>query len=503
MSIYLIILILIVIASTVGLYGMFEKAGIPGWKVLIPFYNFYVWLKIIEKPLWWYIFLLIPFINVFTIMLMVVEFLKNFKRFSLGHQALAVLFPYIYLPYLGFSKEEPFTPTHKLPKIKKTVVREWVDAIIFAVIAATIIRTFLIEAYTIPTSSMEKSMLVGDFLFVSKVAYGPKVPNTPLSFPFVHHTIPIINTRSYLEWIKLPYYRFPGLGKIDHQDVVVFNFPAGDTVALRVQEQTYSSLVRRFGRDVVWNNPRQFGEIVARPVDKRENYVKRCVALPGDTLEVRYQQIFINGQKQEAPEGQQMLYNLTTKGMPIHASIMEKHDITEGDTLDHTFTRFRYHMTDQAKEALKRLPTVISVEVIMDEPGVRDPQIFPHHPDYNWNKDHFGPLYIPQAGSTIQLTEENLPLYWRIIQVYEGNTLEVRNGKIFINGQERTSYTFEMDYFWMMGDNRHNSLDARNWGFVPQDHIVGKASFVWLSLDPNKRGFFSRLRYDKIFRVIR
>ncbi|MFO8054103.1 MAG: signal peptidase I, partial [Bacteroidales bacterium] len=490
MNLYVILAIIFFIATIAGLWGMFEKAGVPGWKILIPFYNFYVWLKIIDKPLWWYIFLLIPFINVFTVMLMIVEFLKNFKKFGLGEQALAVIFPYIYLPYLGFSKKETFTPTADLPKIQKTWIREWVDAIIFAVIAATIIRTFLVEAYTIPTSSMEKSMLVGDFLFVSKVAYGPKVPNTPVSFPFVHHTIPVLGTKSYTELVKLPYYRFPGLKEIEHKDVVVFNFPAGDTVATNFPAQTYYSIVRQLGRETVRNNPGNFGEIIYRPVDKRENYVKRCIALPGDSLEIRDQIVYINGEKQPHPEKVQFSYRVKTTGSPIHPKIMEKYDITEGDTLDNTFTRYVFSMTKQAKNAIEQLPNVKNIKPRIDPKGQWSKQIFPHDSAYAWNRDNFGPLYIPEAGKTIALNTKNIALYQRIINAYEGNELEVRGDKIFINGEESQTYTFDMDYFWMMGDNRHNSQDSRYWGFVPMNHIVGKASFVWLSLDHNKRGFF-------------
>ncbi len=504
MSIYLIFFLVAFVLSIAGLWGMFEKAGQPGWKILIPFYNFYIWLKIIDKPMWWYIFLLIPFINVFTIMLMVVEFLKNFHKFGLGQQALAVLFPFVYLPYLGFSKKETFTPTPDLPKIKKSWTREWVDAIIFAVIAATIIRTFLIEAYTIPTSSMEKSMLVGDFLFVSKVAYGPKVPNTPIAFPFVHHTLPLTdNTKSYLEWIKLPYYRFPGLNEIDERDVVVFNFPAGDTVATKLPAQTYYSLVRHYGRDVIQNNPRQFGDIVFRPVDKRENYVKRCTGLPGDTLEIKDRMVYINGKKQDLPEQAQYNYVVLTNGTPINQRTLEKYDITEGKMLDGTYSRYQLIMTEETRQEMDALPFIKSIEPVTQKAGMWNRRVFPHDSSYAWNIDNFGPLYIPKAGETVDIDTRNIVLYRRIIEAYEHNDLEVRNGQVFINGEEADSYTFEMDYYWMMGDNRHNSLDSRFWGFVPMDHIVGKASFVWLSLDYNKRGLFNKIRFNKMFRVVK
>ena len=427
----------------------------------------------------------------------------NFHKFGLGQQALAVIFPYIYLPYLGFSKKETYTPTSKLPKIKKSVAREWIDAIIFAVIAATIIRTFLVEAYTIPTSSMEKSMLVGDFLFVSKIAYGPKVPNTPLSVPFMHHSFPGTNIKSYLEWIKLPDYRFPGITDIERKDAVVFNFPAGDTVVTNFPAQTYNSILRKVGRKRVWNNPQQFGKVVYRPVDKRENYVKRCIAMPGDTLEIIDQQVYINNKKQKTPEKAQHPYKVKTKGAPIHPRILEKNNITQGDTLDQTFTKFRYVMTDKAKNKIERLPIVKSVEPIIHENNQWQEAIFPHDPNYKWSLDNFGPLYMPEKGRTININMKNIALYRRIIDVYEENDLDIRNNKIYINGEESDTYTFKMDYFWMMGDNRHNSQDSRYWGFVPMNHIVGKASFIWLSLDYSEQGLFSQIRFNRMFRTVK
>ena len=252
MNLYVIFSILSFILVIVGLWGIFEKAGEKGWKILVPFYNLYIWLQIIKKPIWWYIFLLIPFINVFVILLMIVEVLKSFKKHGLLDQALGVLFPFVYLPYLAYSPKESYADPTKQAPVVKGAIREWADAIIFAVIAASIIRIFLIEAYTIPTSSMEKSLLVGDYLFVSKVSFGPKVPNTPLAFPFVHHTLPLTeSTKSYLEWIKLPYYRFPGMSRIKNMDVEVFNYPDGDTLSTKLQSNvSYYQLVRSYGREI-------------------------------------------------------------------------------------------------------------------------------------------------------------------------------------------------------------------------------------------------------------
>ncbi len=504
MSLYTVIFIILFILSLIGLMKIFEKAGEPGWKVFVPFYNFYIWLKLIRKPLWWYIFLLIPFINIFMVLLMIVELLKCFDKHGLGQQALGVLFPFFYLPYLGFSNKDKYVDPLEAPKIKKTWIREWVDAIIFAVVAATIIRIFFIEAYTIPTSSMEKSLLVGDYLFVSKLSYGPRVPITPLSFPFVHHTMPLTKeTKSYLEWIKLPYYRFPGFSDVKHNDAVVFNYPDGDTVSLKFQSNiSYYSLVREYGRDRVLNDQRNFGTITRRPVDKRENYIKRCIGLPGDTLSIIEQQVYINGNPAENPKNLQYRYVVRTDGSRINPRLLERLNITEGGTTSKP-GEFVFFITDKIADELKKIPNIKSVNKYMEPKGKWNKDIFPNDPLYKWNLDNFGPLYIPKAGDVIDINVDNISKYKRIIEAYEGNTLEIRDGKIFINGKETEQYTIMFNYYWMMGDNRHNSADSRYWGFVPDNHIVGKALFIWMSLDPNKGLFDGKIRWDKMLRLVK
>jgi signal peptidase I len=504
MNLYLILFILFTVATVAGLWGIFTKAGEAGWKILVPFYNLYIWLQIIRKPLWWYIFLLIPFINVFVILLMIVELLKCFKKYGLGEQALGVIFPFAYLPYLAFSPAEKFHEPGSVPPFKKTVVREWVDAIIFAVIAASIIRIFFFEAYTIPTSSMEKSLLVGDYLVVSKVSYGPRVPNTPLSFPFVHHTMPLSETaKSYLEWIKLPYYRFPGFAGIKNMDVVVFNYPDGDTLSAKYQSNiSYYYLVRRFGRNALWNDPQNFGEIIARPVDKRENFIKRCIGIPGDSIRIVDRKVFINGVEEKNPGKRQWKYIVHTDGNPINQMNLEKLGITEPPQV---FSNGDYELTlsDEAKEGLKQFSNIKSIEPEILPKGQWDPDIYPFDSTYRWNVDNFGPIWVPKAGVTIKINSSNIMFYKRIIGVFEENDLKIHDGKIYINGKESGTYTFKMNYYWMMGDNRHNSQDSRYWGFVPEDHVVGKASLVWLSLDPNKSLFDGKIRWSKLMHIVK
>ena len=498
MNIYLVFLLLGSVTTTVGLWKVFQKAGYKGWEIIVPFYGFYIWLKVIKKPLWWYIFIIFPYINAFTIMLMLVETAKCFKKMGLLEQGAAAVFPCIYMPYLGFSQNEHYEHPDKRVKIKKTMVREWTDAIIFAVIAATIIRTFLVEAYTIPTSSMEKSLLVGDFLFVSKISYGPKVPNTPLSFPFAHHTLPLTeNTKSYLEWIKLPFFRFPGITEVKHNDAVVFNYPDGDTTTLEFQSsRSYYSMCREMGRDFVNKN----FTVVSRPVDKRENYIKRCVGLPGDTLNIVDQKVLINGKENVIDGELQFNYIVRTDGSSINTKVLSALNITDGGPTSLP-GEYIFALSESRAQKLRKNKNIVEVVKILKPKGYYENYIFPYKDTYPWNEDNFGPLYIPKAGATVKIDTSNICLYERVIHAYECNDLRVDGAVIYINGKPATTYTFKMNYYWMMGDNRHNSADARFWGFVPEDHIVGKAVFVWLSLDKEK-SFPSNIRWNKMFRLV-
>ena len=363
----------------------------------------------------------------------------------------------------------------KKKKKAKNELKSWFNAILFAVIAATILRTFLIEAYTIPTSSMEKSLLIGDFLFVSKVSYGPRVPMTPLSFPLVHHTLPMTkNTPAYLKWIQLDYHRMKGLGQIERNDCVVFNYPADDAL-----------------------HPE-------RPIDKKENYIKRCVGIPGDIIEIKNTELYVNGEPQEISEKMknQFRYYVKTDGTLFSERTLKKYNIYEGQMLSRDGD-YELMLNTTSLEAIKRFTYVKKVEKIVAKKGVKinSPELIFPEDQYSWNLDNFGPIQIPQKGTTVDLDIETISMYRRIIETYENNKLEIIQDKIYINDELATSYTFNMNYYWMMGDNRHNSLDSRYWGFVPEDHIVGKALFIWMSWDKNKSGI-QKIRWNRLFNAV-
>jgi len=384
------------------------------------------------------------------------------------------------------------------PNKKKTKSKEWFDAIIFAVIAATVIRVFFIEAYTIPTGSMEKSLLIGDFLFVSKVNYGARIPMTPVAFPFAHHTMPITGTKAYWDGVQWKYRRLPGMQEIKRNDVVVFNFPDGDTVALEAQDRDYYEMVRSVGREAIAS---QY-TIVSRPVDKRENYIKRCIGISGDVLSMSNGLVSVNGKPEPMKITGQIDYTVKFKTTDVNFQVFENMGfIIERDIMAISQDSYNFVGTPEQMEEVKKLDFVVSVTTRTAAPGAQEPSVFPQDPNRKWNADNWGPIQIPKKGWTVKLDSTSMPLYKRAIEVYEGNKVEKVAGGWLINGQKADSYTFKMDYFWMMGDNRHNSLDSRYWGFVPEDHVVGKALFIWMSYDTNG-SFFSKIRWSRLFRGI-
>jgi len=498
-------LILFVLPS-IGLYFMFRKAGFPAWKSLIPLYNTWVMMDIAKRPKYWVFLQFIPVVGWFITLAILIEFVKTFGKFRFYQHALTVFSAGLYFVYVGLNPKDKFIGPEAVRKHKKSSVREWIDAGVFAIVAATLIRTFVFEAYTIPTPSMEKTLLVSDFLFVSKFSYGPRIPNTPIAMPFVHHTLPFINAKSYVEWIKIPYTRWFS-EPVKRNDVVVFNFPAGDTVINKEgyqSEQPYYDVARMLGngdinagRQVILNDPDEY-PLIVRPVDKQENYIKRCTAVAGDTLQIKKQVVYINGKPSIFPPYSQTDYLVSTSGQPLDETVMKDEyniDVTNSQELRQTGVPGQYSMllTYAAKE--KMLKTGLAKSISLELDTFANGRVYPYDNIHRWSVDEFGPIWIPKKGVTIILTPENYSLYERPIRVYEGNKLERRNGKIFVNDKETDQYTFKMDYYWMMGDNRHQSQDSRYWGFVPEDHVVGEAWLIWMSWDKGVR--WSRL-FQKI-----
>ena len=442
-----------------------------------------------------------------------------------------IVIPFIFDAYI--TKIVPWTWWRKSKNKTVRTVMSWVDAIVFALLAVYLVNIYFFQNYQIPTSSLEKSLLVGDFLFVSKMSYGPRAPMTPLTMPLTQHTMPVTGTKSYIDWPQWDYKRVKGLGHVKHGDIVVFNYPTGDTVALNYQStdiyalaygeglEHYKSILPRldslprreqyevfrgiyaWGRNYITEHPNIFGDITVRPVDRRENYVKRCVGLPGDTLQIIDRTIYINGQAQAQPENVQFNYYVKTAGMPIPDAMFDELGVSMDDRVRLNVPGFAYllPLTDAMVAQLKANTKLIKSITLEPEMGVSR-ALYPQNLVKQWDRNNYGPIWIPRRGATIELTWDNLPLYERCITAYEGNTLDVRDDGFYINGQRTDTYTFKMDYYWMMGDNRHNSADSRYWGFVPEDHIVGKPLFVWLSLDKDKGWFEGKIRWDRIFKWV-
>ena len=411
-------------------------------------------------------------------------------------------------------------------------IMSWVDALVFALVAAYFINLFFFQNYVIPSSSLEKSLLTGDYLFVSKVSYGPRIPETPLTMPLTQHTMPVINTKSYIEWPQWDYRRVKGLGKVQLNDIVVFNYPAGDTIlteekyqandyyamvysfgqqiyqsqmpnpitpdSLSPQQQLdYFNMLYNIGRNYIVNNPNEYGSIDHRPTDRRENYVKRCVGLPGQTLQIKNRIVYLDGKANKEPENVQYTYYVKLKA-DLPDDLLKELGISGEDLLSLNQNGYMPLTKKAVKVLSARKDLVASIRLNTD---AATGEVYPLNAVTGWTRDNYGPIWIPKKGETVQLTLKNIALYERPIRVYEHNQLDIRNGRIYINGREAHSYTFKMDYYWMMGDNRHNSADSRYWGFVPEDHIVGKPIFIWWSSDPDRRGF-SGIRWNRLFRWV-
>lgn len=410
-------------------------------------------------------------------------------------------------------------------------VMSWVDALVFALVAVYFINLFVFQNYVIPSSSLEKSLLTGDYLFVSKVSYGPRIPQTPLTMPLTQHTLPIINTKSYIEFPHWDYRRVKGLGNVKLNDIVVFNYPAGDTICTELPYQTeYYSMVYGFGQQIfeqnnggpidlntlnkqqqhdyfeqvyalgrqyVASNPVEFGSIDSRPTDRRENYVKRCVGLPGQTLQIKNRIVYLDGKPNKEPDNVQYTYYIKLK-QHIPDDLMKELDISMED-LGSLNQRGCMPLTKATAKALAARKDIVESIRINTDATVGD--LYPLNAVTNWTRDNYGPIWIPAKGKSINLDMNNIAVYERPIRVYENNELKIKNNQIYINGRLAKSYTFKMDYYWMMGDNRHNSADSRYWGFVPEDHIVGKPIFIWWSSDPDRKGL-GGIRWNRLFNMV-
>ncbi|MFV8373969.1 signal peptidase I [Flavobacterium sp. LB1P62] len=462
-----------------GTWKLYESAGRKRWEAAIPVYNAIVLMKIIGRPTWWTVLLFIPIINLIMFPVIWVETLRSFGKKSSLDTFLGIVTFGFYIYYVNYTQKLDYISDRSLQPENKTA--DTISSLLFAVIVATVVHTYFIQPYTIPTSSLEKSLLIGDFLFVSKMNYGARVPMTTVALPMVHDSIPLTKSKSYLTWPQLPYLRLPGIQNINRTDIVVFNWPV-DTVY-----KFFDTSKRR----------------AYKPVDKKSNYVKRCVGIPGDSLSIKDGIVYINGKILQLPERAkpQFSYAVALDGKTSidFESLLKELDITDdaGFKTDLRDTLFLKALTAAGAERLKNVPGVVSVTRQISK-GIEG-GIFPHI--NKWNRDNFGPIYIPQKGKTVSLTTETLPFYRMIISEYEKKDLKVNGSEIRIDGKVVDSYTFDQNYYWMMGDNRHNSEDSRYWGYVPEDHIVGKPIFIWLSIDPHGKGL-NKVRWDRVFTTV-
>ena len=466
------------IFQSVAYFKFFEKAGRSGWIGFVPFYNFYTHIDIVGRPKWWVALLFVPVINFFVGLTIHLDLMKSFGRYTYLDQVLGVVFAPLYMTYIAWTHTTYLGKAVEMPKPKKSFGKEWFEAIVFAVFCATFIRWIFMEAYVIPTPSMEKSLLVGDFLFVSKAEYGPRTPQTPIQMPLTHQKIWGTEIPSYVSSVSLPTLRLPSFGIVERDDVVVFNYPPHDQYNQRVDGDYH-------------------------PMDLGTHYIKRCVAVAGETLEVRGGQVFVNGEIGKNHSELQFNYFLETD-QAIRERIWDGLKIWEYYPIAQPEGRRGYSvLTDEKnRKKLEALPFVKSMKVQFKPEDNVEADIFPDSRYFKWNRDHYGPLTIPKKGMTIEVTEENLAMYGSTITNYEGNGLVgIDVDKLVIDGKELTSYTFKKDYYFMMGDNRHNSADSRYWGFVAEDYIVGKASFIWMSWDTNA-SFLNKIRWKRLFNGI-
>ncbi|CAZ97846.1 signal peptidase I [Zobellia galactanivorans] len=527
---WLLFILIVQIIHFAGTWKLYVKAGRKAWEAAIPVYNAIVLMQIINRPKWWTVLLFIPIINLLMFPIVWIETIRSFGRNSTADTWLVILTLGFYIYYVNYALDVKYIENRNLHP--QTATGEWVSSIAFAIIAATLVHTYFIQPYVIPTPSLERTLRVGDLLFVSKFHYGARTPMTTVAAPMVHDTLPLLHVKSYLDKPQLPYFRIPGFTKVDRNDIVVFSWPA-DTV-------------RQFFK-------KEKG--VRKPIDKKSNYVKRCVGIPGDSLAVIDGYVYINGKQLQLSDRAKPQYDYalySSKG--VSSKLLEKVDATGYDRkyiinslnqqqlnaiqkyvrgyrqrndgklevytkytgipqsvarknaismVEETALKRIVPLTDEMVEVLKKESSLDSIVRIVEAKGVAGGNIFPQSPDYPWNYDQMGPIYIPEKGATVSLNLKTLPLYKKIIRDYEGNTLNVSGNQIIINGQATDKYTFKQDYYWMMGDNRDHSEDSRAWGYVPENHIVGTPIFIWLSVDNFNDGILNwKPRWDRIFTTV-
>tara|TARA_Y100000385_G_C13104628_1_gene646758 strand:+ start:393 stop:1991 length:1599 start_codon:yes stop_codon:yes gene_type:complete len=523
----LIFFILFYILLSISLFFLFPKTGVEGWKGLVPGLNFVEWAEVVGRPKWFGLLAFVPIVNFFIVTGMAVAMAKSFGRNGFGEAALAVLYaPILFFKYAfgdeykyegkAMEKEAQYMAqikeaqkeksNRKLNKLlnnhpyPKALWREWVESIFFAVFAAAFIRMFLIEAYVIPTPSMEGSLNVGDYLFVSKASYGIRTPQTVAMIPLLHNRVPILGSESYFKKPKLPYFRLKPMNDIEREGKIVFNWPVGDSV--------YITSSRSYSVDMINRNPAYLSydrelpklvekkDFVVRPVDKKDHYIKRCVGIPGDSLQIINGEIWINGQKSPRPKHIQYQYILNTNGVAINQNRLKEWGVDNSDYWGNRNSLQGYFLDDTQVEKIKSMDPKIQLTQVNHR--AERGKMYPHTAvSDGWSVDNFGPIYIPKKGATVELNAESLPFYQRVINVYEDNDLKVENGKIWINGNESSTYTFKQDYYWGMGDNRHNSEDSRMWGYIPHDHLVGEPLFIWFSAKEGNP--FKGIHWDRIF----
>lgn len=484
---WFIFFLIIQVVHFLGTWKLYQRAGRKAWEAAIPVYNAVVLMQIINRPKWWVVLFFIPIVNLIIIPVTWVETIRSFGRNSTAETFAVILTLGFYIYYVNYATNDPYIVDRDLKP--RSEVGEWVSSILFAVIAATIVHTYFMQPFTIPTSSLEKTLLVGDFLLVSKFHYGARIPKTAVAFPMVHDTIPVINTKSYLNDPQIPYLRFPGFEDIERNDIVVFNWPV-DTV----------NAFQQYGD----------GKYYEKPIDKKSNYVKRAVGVPGDSLSVKNGLVYINGEQLQLPERAkpQFTYTGVTKGQPFNPQTLYKvYDITDGFGYNPATNEFTFvAITEETFERLKNHPNVASIKRAADTLS-KSSRLFPND-RARWNNDNFGPIYIPKKGVTVDITPESMPFYKEIIETYEGSEyglnhkLSLNGTQVLLNGSPISEYTFHQNYYWMMGDNRNNSEDSRTWGYVPENHVVGKPVFIWLSWDSNASGF-DKIRWERVFTTVK